>query len=143
MAMEMHMVWEAEGGEVAVIGTFIDVDDGTGKAGDCPSTVPSVSETTTPEAPSSTPARRSATQDKISRRNVAKDQADKRRQLPGIGGSFFHVNAPTTSSVTPSKLLETVFNSVEEIATPGTVTETKPLVMSELVNILTSGSFQT
>lgn len=43
---------------------------------------------------------------------------------------------------TPSTLLETIFSSVGEIATPGTSTTTKPLVMSELVDLLKAGSFQ-
>ncbi|KAI1760304.1 carbonic anhydrase [Hypoxylon sp. FL1150] len=43
---------------------------------------------------------------------------------------------------TPSTLLETIFSSVGEIATPGSSTTTKPLVMSELVDLLKAGSFQ-
>ncbi|KAI1460155.1 carbonic anhydrase [Annulohypoxylon moriforme] len=43
---------------------------------------------------------------------------------------------------TPSTLLETIFSSVGEIATPGTSTKTKPLVMSELVDTLKAGNFQ-
>ncbi|OTA62599.1 carbonic anhydrase [Hypoxylon sp. EC38] len=42
----------------------------------------------------------------------------------------------------PSTLLETIFSSIGEIASPGTKTTTKPLVMSELVTLLKSGSFQ-
>ncbi|KAI1379937.1 carbonic anhydrase [Hypoxylon crocopeplum] len=42
----------------------------------------------------------------------------------------------------PSTLLETVFSSIGEIASPGTKTTTKPLVMSELVTLLKAGSFQ-
>ncbi|KAI2611838.1 carbonic anhydrase [Hypoxylon sp. NC1633] len=43
---------------------------------------------------------------------------------------------------TPSALLETIFSSIGEIASPGTKTTTKPLVMSEVVNLLKAGSFQ-
>ncbi|KAI2462926.1 carbonic anhydrase [Annulohypoxylon bovei var. microspora] len=43
---------------------------------------------------------------------------------------------------TPSTLLETIFSSVGEIATPGTSTTTKPLVMSELVDLLKAGNLQ-
>lgn len=39
-------------------------------------------------------------------------------------------------------LLETVLARVDQIATPGTAVKTPPLVMSELVNILTAGEFQ-
>ncbi|OTB17094.1 hypothetical protein K445DRAFT_374999 [Daldinia sp. EC12] len=42
----------------------------------------------------------------------------------------------------PSTLLETIFSSIGDIATPGTSTKTKPLVMSELVTQLKAGSFQ-
>ncbi|KAI1408247.1 carbonic anhydrase [Hypoxylon sp. FL1857] len=42
----------------------------------------------------------------------------------------------------PSTLLETIFSSIGEIASPGTKTTTKPLVMSELVTLLMAGSFQ-
>lgn len=42
----------------------------------------------------------------------------------------------------PTTFLETIFSSIAEIATPGTKTTTKPLVMSELVNVLQAGSFQ-
>ncbi|PCD24606.1 hypothetical protein AU210_013724 [Fusarium oxysporum f. sp. radicis-cucumerinum] len=66
-----------------------------------------------------------------------------KRQLPGVGGSFFHVNAPTTAATTASNLLETVFGSVGEISEPGTLTKTKGLSMAELVSTLAAGSFQT
>ncbi|KAH8670707.1 periplasmic alpha-carbonic anhydrase [Ilyonectria robusta] len=111
MAMEMHMVWEGAAGEIAVIGTFIDIADGAAAA--------EGGETAT-AAPNATA-----------------------RQLPAIEGSFFHVNAPAAKAMTASTLLETVFSSVEEIAEPGTVTKTQPLIMSELVNALAAGSFQT
>lgn len=42
----------------------------------------------------------------------------------------------------PSNLLETIFSSVGEIATPGTSTTTKPLIMSEVVTLLKGGNFQ-
>lgn len=48
-----------------------------------------------------------------------------------------------SATANATTMLETLFSSVEEIATPGTATETKPLVVSEIVNILTAGSFQT
>lgn len=134
MAMEMHMVWEGAGGEVAVIGTFIDIDDG-GAA------------TANGTAAAAAEARSISFErhQKQARREAAAQEAGKKskKALPGIGGSFFHVNAPTTSATTASTLLETVLGSVEEIAEPGSVTETKPLIMSELVSTLTSGSFQT
>lgn len=41
-----------------------------------------------------------------------------------------------------SVMLETLFSSVEEIAKPGTKTTTKPLIMSELVKAVTSGTLK-
>ncbi|KAH8201166.1 hypothetical protein TruAng_004634 [Truncatella angustata] len=49
---------------------------------------------------------------------------------------------PQTNAVS-SPMLETVFESVEEIATPGTKATTKPLVFSEYVAALKAGTFQT
>lgn len=41
-----------------------------------------------------------------------------------------------------STFLETIFSKVDAIATPGTVTETPPLVLSEIVNLWKAGEFQ-
>lgn len=48
---------------------------------------------------------------------------------------------PVTAAIS-SNMLETVFQSVEAIATPGTKVTTAPLVFSEYVAALKSGSFQ-
>ncbi|KAM5349685.1 hypothetical protein ACJ41O_006190 [Fusarium nematophilum] len=190
MAMEMHMVWEGAAGEVAVIGAFIDIEDGAGGEAPAPilnETLPAAPVNSTPEAVNSTPeaasstteaanstpeaasssteaanstpeaatstAEPAATQEaqqvhrrdsffKMLRRKSVKKTQEK-RQLPSIQGHFFHVNTPSTSAVTASTLLETVLGSVEEISEPGSVTKTQPLIMSELVNTLAAGSFQT
>ncbi|KAI1634760.1 alpha carbonic anhydrase [Biscogniauxia mediterranea] len=42
----------------------------------------------------------------------------------------------------PSTLLETVFSSVEEIATPGTAATTAPLSLGEVQDLLETGTFQ-
>ncbi|KAJ6444846.1 carbonic anhydrase, alpha-class, catalytic domain-containingprotein [Purpureocillium lavendulum] len=78
MAMEMHMVWQGPAGQIAVIGTFIDVNDAAGSA-----------------------------------------------------------------SASNSALLDGVLGSVEQITRPGSKTKTGPLKMSDLVNVLSAGSFQT
>ncbi|KAF5024507.1 hypothetical protein F66182_3447 [Fusarium sp. NRRL 66182] len=134
MAMEMHMVWESANSEIAVVGVFIDVEAGAagGSGG---------GNSTAPPSPVFTPAARRLSRRDSFRKGV--NQKQEKRQLPGIEGSFFHVNSPSTSAVTASTLLETVFGSVQEIERPGTLTETQPLVMSELVNTLSAGSFQT
>lgn len=41
-----------------------------------------------------------------------------------------------------SVMLETLFSSVEEIAAPGTKTTTQPLIMSELVEAVSSGNLK-
>ncbi|KAH7248233.1 alpha carbonic anhydrase [Fusarium solani] len=133
MAMEMHMVWEGAAGEIAVIGAFIDIEDGAGgEAGAAPNA-------TAPAAP--VHRRRDGFLKMLRKKSVKKTQ--EKRQLPSIQGHFFLVNTPSTSVVTASTLLETVLGSVEEISEPGTVTKTQPLIMSELVNTLAAGSFQT
>jgi hypothetical protein len=138
MAMEMHMVWESADSKIAVVGVFIDVDDGAGgsPAGNSTSALP----------PSATPAarKRDGFVKMVRKSEVdTHDHSHDKRQLPGVGGTFFHVNAPTTAATTASSLLETVFGSVGEIAEPGTLTKTKSLNMAELVSTLAAGSFQT
>ncbi|KAM5526764.1 tat pathway signal sequence [Fusarium oxysporum f. sp. phaseoli] len=46
------------------------------------------------------------------------------------------------NATTPSAVVATVLGSVDKIATLGDVTHTEPLAMSELVSLLSSGSFQ-
>lgn len=87
------MVFETQNGDVAVIGTYIDVNSN-------------------PNAPA--------------KRNNRK-----------------HMSSRQAAAGVPSAMLDTVFASVGEIAQPGTKTTTGPLVMSEVVNALTAGQFQT
>ncbi|POR37659.1 Uncharacterized protein TPAR_02144 [Tolypocladium paradoxum] len=151
-AMEMHMVLEGGAGEVGVIGVFIDINDKSEAVPSVPPAspraTPSITSSSTPEAVPSDKAAakpRSASREMRARRQTTQRQIENNSSLPAlkVQGTFFHVNAPTTAAMTPSALLENVFGSVGEIATPGTVTKTRPLVMSELVNTLLSGSFQT
>ncbi|KID76293.1 Alpha carbonic anhydrase 8 [Metarhizium brunneum] len=108
MAMEIHMVWQGEAEQVAVVGVFVDLDEGPGRAA----------------------------------KSTAKTRIGGGR-LPAMKNGFFHVTAPATAAKKPSALLETVLSSVDGIAEPGTVVKTQPLVMSDLVSTLSSGSFQT
>lgn len=134
MAMEMHMVWESADAKIAVVGVFIDVEDGAGGS--------PAANATAPAPPAATPAARKRDGfTKVVRKSET--EGKDKRQLPGVGGSFFHVNAPTTAATTASNLLETVFGSVGEISEPGTLTKTKGLSMAELVSTLAAGSFQT
>ncbi|KAI1160925.1 alpha carbonic anhydrase [Nemania serpens] len=43
---------------------------------------------------------------------------------------------------TPSRMLETIFSSIDDIATPGTATETPAFSMTELSNLLATADFQ-
>ncbi|ELR07235.1 hypothetical protein GMDG_02462 [Pseudogymnoascus destructans 20631-21] len=99
LAMEMHMVFQTPEKDIAVIGVFVDLDNGVAASA--------------PRADSHLSA-------------IV--------QLPP--------SSLATAAGTSSALLETVFSQVAKIASPGSVVETKPLVMSELVNILLAGSFQ-
>jgi carbonic anhydrase len=127
MAMEMHMVWQGGAGEVAVIGAFIDLDAGAAAA----------TNKTTEKRLSVRERKR------LAARVAAADEGAADSPLPGIENSFFHVNDPKTAAAASSNLLETVLGGVEKISKPGSVTKTPPLVMSELVNTLLSGSFRT
>jgi hypothetical protein len=116
MAMEMHMVWESADAKIAVVGVFIDVEDGAGGS--------PAANATAPAPPAATPAARKRDGfTKVVRKSET--EGKDKRQLPGVGGSFFHVNA------------------VGEISEPGTLTKTKGLSMAELVSTLAAGSFQT
>ncbi|KAI1392507.1 carbonic anhydrase [Hypoxylon trugodes] len=69
-------------------------------------------------------------------------------EIAVIGVYVDLVDVPTTVQLhiiprnSPSNLLETIFSSIGEIASPGAKTTTKPLIMSELVQFLNTGSFQ-
>ena len=129
MAMETHFVWEGAGGEIAVVGVWVDLNDGTGGAGGGENVTEPVV------------ARRSG---KHKKRDQLRERGGKKiRQLPPVENSFFHVSAPNTAATTPSSVLETVLSSVSAIATPGTVTTTQPLALSQVAATLNSGSFQT
>lgn len=132
MAMEVHMVWQGAAGQVAVTGFFVDLNDGANGGG-------------APVAAAG--KKRSSLQE---RRLAARQEQEQQpaegsnnTKLPELEGAFFHVNAPQSGAMKSSTLLETVLGSVDAIAKPGTVTKTQPLVMSELVQALSSGSFQT
>ncbi|RGP79881.1 carbonic anhydrase [Fusarium longipes] len=135
MAMEMHMVWESADAQIAVVGVFIDVEDGAGGSAPTPDNSTAATLQARKRDGFVKMVRKSTTHDH--------DHTHDKRQLPAVGGSFFHVNAPATAATSSSNLLETVFSSVGEISEPGTLTKTKSLNMAELVSTLAAGSFQT
>ncbi|OAA54547.1 tat pathway signal sequence [Niveomyces insectorum RCEF 264] len=116
-AMEMHMVWEGaeNASSVAVLSAYIGL---VGQNG----------------AGSGAGTSQAATV-------AGAVAAAKKRQDESTGTSAEGAPASTAASGA-TVLLETVLNTVDQIATPGTAIKTPALVMSELVNLLTSGEFQ-
>ncbi|KHE80304.1 carbonic anhydrase [Neurospora crassa] len=150
-AMEMHMVWQTENQELAVIGTYIDVatEAGSGRAippfaapappaHPVPSGVP-VHPHINKTAPDAPPARfrirgsRSHREQEV----IMPHPTNENETVPvrPVGP-----DAPVSGA--PTVLLETIFSTVDAIRTPGTVTQTPPLILSEVVNIWKSGHFQ-
>ncbi|KAK2039237.1 tat pathway signal sequence [Colletotrichum somersetense] len=132
MAMEMHMVFEGANQEIAVIGTYIDLERGAAAA--APVAEAPVAEDGA-AAGNATVERRS----KLSRRAAAAAAAGVPKAIPLMGTTPLKVEAEATAS---SNLLETVFSSLDAIKEPGTVTETGALNMQEVVSLLTAGNFQ-
>ncbi|KAK3315840.1 alpha carbonic anhydrase [Apodospora peruviana] len=151
-AMEMHAVWQSENQEIAVIGTYIDIAI-EGAAAVAPiATAPTEPPAAAPPAevgaavapayategvveavglPAPVQVQERSWLGRFRRRSEAKKQQQQKRQ---------EVAAPPSTAA--SAFLETIFSKVGEIATPGTVTETPPLVISEVVNLWKAGSFQ-
>ncbi|TDZ21178.1 Carbonic anhydrase [Colletotrichum orbiculare MAFF 240422] len=124
MAMEMHMVFEGANQEIAVIGTYIDVEQGAAGA-DAP--------VTGAPAPENKTERRS----KMSRRLAFDAQAAQpAKAIPAMTLNPFKAEAA------PSNLLATVFSSLDAIKEPGSVTKTGALNMQEVVTLLSAGNFQ-
>lgn len=130
MAMEMHMVFEGANQEIAVIGTYIDVEQGAAAA--APVT----------EAPAAEAAKNKTTaaerRSKMSRRaslDAAKG-AEGAKTIPSMTLS------PVKAEAASSNLLATVFSSLDAIKEPGTVTKTGALDMQEVVTLLSAGQFQ-
>ncbi|KAH6689485.1 alpha carbonic anhydrase [Plectosphaerella plurivora] len=124
MAMEMHMVFESADAKLAVIGTYIGIDEASGATPAPP---------TATEAPA-TPAEKRALPRFNRRKSVAEE---KYKRAAAIMGS-----TPIDAKVAASPLLETVLTNVKSIPTAGTTVRTPPLVMSEVVSLLSAGSFQ-
>lgn len=112
MAMEMHMVFQAEDSELAVLGTYIDIVSGT-----------------------------SATKRQTGKRTATAEDCDNddddEEQTPSVDDDVNVISASTAST-----MLETLFSSVGEIATPGTATTTSALIMSEVTSMLSSTTFK-
>ncbi|KAF9879555.1 carbonate dehydratase [Colletotrichum karsti] len=130
MAMEMHMVFEGANQEIAVIGTYIDVEQGATAA----APVAAAPATEAAAGQNKTAERRT----KMSRRaslDAAKG-AEAAKPIPAMTLN------PVKAEAASSNLLATVFSSLDAIKEPGTVTKTGALDMQEVVSLLTAGSFQ-
>lgn len=141
--VEMHMVWQTENQELAVIGTYIDVATEAGSAriippvaAPAPSGVP-VPPHTNKTAPDAPPAR--------FRIRGSRNHGEQEVIMPpstNETGPVRPVRSDSPVSDAPTVLLETILSTVDAIRTPGTVTQTPPLILSEVVNIWKSGHFQ-
>ncbi|KAI6376200.1 hypothetical protein MCOR25_002835 [Pyricularia grisea] len=126
MAMEMHMVWQSAAKEIAVIGMYIDIE---GNAAAAPAET----------SAAALPARRHA-RHLEAREDAAPAAAEPAAAVPAM--QQMGETARVAAAAVKSNLLATLMPEVSKIATPGTKTETPPLVMSELVEQIKSGSFQ-
>ncbi|KAI1845005.1 hypothetical protein JX265_008410 [Neoarthrinium moseri] len=112
--MEIHNVFESADGQIAVLGVYAEVDLGT----------------------------------PVSVVQGKRDVANRRRNLLAQLQAGQNFTLMPSSSIVPqtnavsSNLYETLFQSVEQIAAPGTKVTSQPLVFSELVETLKAGSFQ-
>jgi hypothetical protein len=116
----MHMVFQTAAQEIAVIGVFVDLDNG-----------------------GAAPVRAAAR----FRLRGAKRQEPTPAAAAPAQGSFgglqgFQTTPMVTAPGVSSPVLETVFSKVAEIATPGTSVKTAPLAMSDIVKTILTGSFQ-
>lgn len=131
MAMEMHMVWQSAAKEIAVIGMYIDIEGN-------PAAAPAAPAAAAP-APAQ-PARRHARHLEAREGAAAPAAAEPAAAVPAM--QQMGETARIAAAPVKSNLLATIMPEVSKIATPGTKTETPPLVMSELVQQIKSGSFQ-
>lgn len=123
-AMEMHMVFESAASELAVIGTYIDVEGAAAKDAASPRC----------EGSASKAARRQATADQAKAPRF-RSLENRQGKKEGSGGSL-------ASNGTTSPLLETVLSNVGQIAKKDAKITTPPLIMSEVVSLLSKGDFQ-
>ncbi|KAK1713799.1 alpha carbonic anhydrase [Colletotrichum acutatum] len=133
MAMEMHMVFEGANQEIAVIGTYIDLEQGAAAA------APAAPVTEAAPVAEAAPAGGNATAErrtKLARRAATGAAAEAPKAIPAMGTN------PIKAEAASSSLLETVFSSLDAIKEPGTVTKTGALNMQEVVTLLSAGSFQ-
>ncbi|KAF3352956.1 hypothetical protein VdG1_00428 [Verticillium dahliae VDG1] len=111
---------ESADNQIAVIGTYIGIDNNAAGAAPAVPAAPVVPEAAAPAEPAAPVAHAPA----VLRREAARNQHAKR------------------ANTVASPLLETVLASVGQIATPGTVTPLGAIDMTEVVSLLTAGDLQ-
>jgi hypothetical protein len=129
----MHMVFQTAAKEIAVIGVFIDLDNGGAAVAAPAPAVP------TPAAPAPEKLRFRVRGEK--RQEAATPATTS--AAGSFGGQQGFLTTPMLAAAgVSSSVLETVFSKVGEIAAPGTSTKTAPLAMSEIVQTILTGSFK-
>jgi len=136
------MVFQTANQEIAVVGVFVDLDDGTAPVTETPVTETPVTETAT-----TTPTTAPIAEKLRFRMRGARTKRQEPEPAPPVEGSFggqqgFLTTPMVAAPGVSSGVLETVFSGVGEIATPGTSTKTAALAMSEIVSTLLAGSFR-
>lgn len=126
------MVFQTAEKQIAVIGVFVDLDNG-GAAAAAPATE-------TPAAAAAPAAEKLRFKMRGAKRQEPTPAAPAESSFGGKQG--FLTTPMVTAPGVSSTVLETVFSKVGEIAAPGTSTKTGPLAMSEIVGTLLTGSFQ-
>lgn len=116
--MEVHFVFQADDAEISVLGAYIDIADGT-----------------------TTTAKR---QDgKRATSHAKRSCGSSHKTTPLSEASKINAGVSTDSASAASSVIETIFASVGDIATPGTVTTTAALTMSDIVSFLQGTTFRT
>lgn len=126
------MVFQTAEKKIAVIGVFVDLDNGGAAV------APAV------ETPAATPEAPAAKKLRFRPRGAKRQEPVAAPPAEGaFGGQQGFLTTPMIIAPgVSSDVLETVFSKVGDIATPGTSTKTAPLAMSEIVATLLMGSFR-
>ncbi|KAM0276036.1 hypothetical protein ACHAQH_007161 [Verticillium albo-atrum] len=160
-AMEMHMVFQSADNQIAVIGTYIGINNGAAEAAPAAPVVPEAAVPAAPAEPAApvahapavpaahAPAAPVAHAPVVPTVPIAQDPAAvahapmARRGLDKVlrREAARNQHAKRANAVA-SPLLETVLASVGQIATPGTVTPLGAIDMAEVVSLLTAGDLQ-
>lgn len=112
--MEVHFVFQADDAEISVLGAYIDITDGTKRQ-----------------------AGKRATS------HAKRSCGSSHKTTPLSEASKINAGVSSDSASAASSVIETIFASVGDIATPGTATTTAALTMSDIVSFLQGTTFRT